>query len=98
MLQSFLLCIKWSEHGPAQKVVENFTTLMCIYRSSRTEQVIKCPDWFAKYCIHFKIIKSMDIMPQCFSFLCIANRGFHFNYSRHLEILDVLFILSYTFN
>lgn len=42
VLRSFLLCIKWNERALAQKVVENFTTLMCIYRSSRTEQVIKC--------------------------------------------------------
>lgn len=37
-LQSFLLCIERSEHPLAQKVVENFAALMCMYRSSRTEK------------------------------------------------------------
>lgn len=37
-------------------------------------------------------------MLQCFSFLCIANCGFHFSYSRHPEILVVLFIIILLFS
>lgn len=66
VLQSFLLCIKYSEYAPAQKMSENFVTLICIYKSSRTEKVIKCSVCFAKYCICFNIVRNMDIMPQCF--------------------------------
>lgn len=68
VLQLFLLRIKCDGHAPTHKVVNSFTAVMCIYRSSRTEQVIKYSVWFSKYYINFKIIKSMDIMSQCFSF------------------------------
>lgn len=40
----------------------------------------------------------MDIMPQCFSFLFIANCEFHFSCSRYLQILHAPFILRWAFS